>query len=151
MKKFLVMILLSITAVCFVLTEKKQNKVPNRDEAISWKMEVEEKDQIPDFLMTVDSVIGKKDLNLSPAPVKIKILNKDIQEMVDLIVELNGIQNPKLIQPGQLILCRFPDNRHFEFYEEVLPGQSLWIIVEHLLEVTSVYRPIYYSHSNSKK
>ena len=149
MKQFLVVLLLAITAVCFVLTEKKQNKVPERAEAISWEMKVVEKDQfsyLPAYT-SVDSVVEKKVLpSCAKDP---EISNRDIREMVDLIIELNGISNPNLIQPGQLLLCRFPDNKRFEFYEEVGNGQSLWSIVKNLLIVT--YRPVYNSNSKPKK
>jgi len=155
MKKFLVMILLSITAVCFVLTEKKQNKVPDNAEAISWEMRVVDKDQLPylpEYKLVVDSAAVEKKVEKEILPIlpvtSPKILDRDIQEMVDLICELNWISNPNLIYPGQPLLCRFPDNKQFEFYEDVLPGQNLWVIVKNLLVVT--YRPVYYSHSKSK-
>ncbi len=136
--------LLAITAVCFVLTEK-QNKInPSR---ISTKVVdiTTEKDLLSQSTISETNLITKDDSNPSSVK-KVKILNKDIQEMVDLIVFLNGIQNPNLIKPNQLLLCRFPDNRHFEFYEEVGTGQCLWSMVKNLLEVTNVYRPTYKSH-----
>jgi len=166
MKQFLVVLLLAITAVCFVLTEKKQNKVPDKAEAVSWEMKVVDKDQLPYLpeYKLVDSVAKQDSIRCSthhnsiveekvlPCLVKkTKISNSDIQEMVDLLCELNWISNPNLIYPGQPLLCRFPDNKHFEFYEDVLPGQSLWTIVKYLLEVTSNYHPVYYSHPRHKK
>lgn len=148
--QFYVMLLIMLTIfMCIATCQKKQTTAPDKT-AISWKMSVDEKDQLSYLPMKVDSIAKKENTSL-PSVKKVIIPDSDIQEMVNIIVELNGIQNPNLIHNGQLLLCQFPDNKHFQFLEEVLPSQSLWTIVEHLLEVTSTYRPVYYSNSKPKK
>jgi hypothetical protein len=86
-----------------------------------------------------DSVESKIKL-LSSSEKRIKILNKDIQQMVDTCIFLNGIENPNLIKNKQLIKWKFPDNDRFVFYMVVEPGQNLWVIAKELLIVTYEYR-----------
>ncbi len=89
---------------------------------------------------TPNDSVSSKMKSISSFKKQTKILNKDIQGMVDTCVLLNRIKNPNLIKNRQLIKWKFPDNNEFEFYMVVKPDQNLWVIAERLLIVTADYR-----------
>lgn len=67
-----------------------------------------------------------------------------ILKMVESAKKDNFLGKDGKIFPGQLLLWKFEDNKFFEFYEIVKPGENLWVIAKRLLIVTSDY------HKNSK-
>ena len=133
--KVLVLLLVVLTALMFYLSEKmnvyttsEKVAVVNKEETIT-----------PLVPYKTDSILGEKDMPFLPETTEsnVVISNSEIQEMLDLVVKINGISNPNLIYKGQLILFQFPDNKHFQFYELVEQDQNLWNIVKNLLIVTS--------------
>lgn len=76
-----------------------------------------------------------------------KVTNQEIADMMVICNELNPSDNPGLIHEGEWLELRFPDNKGFKFYQPVKTGESRWSIVKHQIEVTKMYRPVYWSHA----